>query len=204
MKNKSNCDKENLDKNNLFSSKNNYIDKFSTIVNEKDDRSNYNRSKLLKSSNMENDDLLETNGKEKSNPNKIKNDYEKLIDDLNHERKLFQEYKIKEKKDFETWKTNEILKLKSKAKPINRDQEIIMLKTKLQQQNDKEKHYLTTIDNLKKEVYQQQNIIVNLNSKLNHYEELLNIDKLSNKQSKREKERNREKFIINEDQSNIK
>ena len=153
---------------------------------------------------MENDDLLETNGKEKSNPNKIKNDYEKLIDDLNHERKLFQEYKIKEKKDFETWKTNEILKLKSKAKPINRDQEIIMLKTKLQQQNDKEKHYLTTIDNLKKEVYQQQNIIVNLNSKLNHYEELLNIDKLSNKQSKREKERNREKFIINEDQSNIK
>ena len=204
MKNKSNCDKENLDKNNLFSSKNNYIDKFSTIVNEKDDRSNYNRSKLLKSSNMENDDLLETNGKEKSNPNKIKNDYEKLIDDLNHERKLFQEYKIKEKKDFETWKTNEILKLKSKAKPINRDQEIIMLKTKLQQQNDKEKHYLTTIDNLKKEAYQQQNIIVNLNSKLNHYEELLNIDKLSNKQSKREKERNREKFIINEDQSNIK
>ena len=50
---------------------------------------------------MENDDLLETNGKEKSNPNKIKNDYEKLIDDLNHERKLFQEYKIKEKKENE-------------------------------------------------------------------------------------------------------
>ncbi len=66
---------------------------------------------------------------ERANAYKTKKEYEKLIENLMQEKKLFNEQKVKEKKDFENWKANEILKLKSKNKS-NTSQEITLMKNK--------------------------------------------------------------------------
>jgi hypothetical protein len=146
---------------------------------------------------------LEKNN-ERSNAYKTKKEYEKLIENLMLEKKLFNEQKVKEKKDFENWKANEILKLKSKNKS-NTSQEITLMKNKIQVYKDKEKQYLSAIENFKKDLLQQQSTILSLNSKLKHYEDLLRIDNVENKiNTKKDKDfLEKEKFLLNEDYGNV-
>jgi hypothetical protein len=141
---------------------------------------------------------------ERANAYKTKKEYEKLIENLMQEKKLFNEQKVKEKKEFENWKANEILKLKSKNKS-NPSQEITLMKNKIQVYKDKEKQYLSTIENLKKDLIQQQSTILSLNSKLKHYEDLLRIDNMGNKvNTKKDKDfLEKEKFLLNEDYGNV-
>ena len=154
-----------------------------------DDKKNEKRENSTKRIEKES---LETNDKQNIDKSTIfknsKKDYENLLDILNKERKQFHENKIKEKKEFESWKANEILKLKTKEK-ATRNPDITVLNNKLQMQKEKEKMYQLTIDSLNKEIYNQQNIIVNLNSKLKQLEDLLLIDKKGNKIKDKEKER---------------
>jgi hypothetical protein len=141
---------------------------------------------------------------EKLNAYKTKKEYEKLIENLALEKKLFNEQKVKEKKDFENWKANEILKLKSKNK-TNTSQEVTLMKNKIHAFKDKEKQYLTTIENLKKDLIQHQSTIFSLNSKLKHYEDLLRVDNIGNKINNK-KDQNlleKEKFLLNEDYGNV-
>lgn len=164
---------------------------------------NNNNINILTHSHRKNGEVIieqtQDKNNERSSAYKTKKEYEKLIENLMQERKLFNEQKIKEKKEFENWKASEIQKLRSKNK-TNNSQEITSYKNKIQLYKDKEKQYLSTIENLKKELLQQQNLILSLNSKVKHYEDLLKIDNIGIKINTK-KDQNfleKEKFLLNE------
>jgi len=52
---------------------------------------------------------------------------------------------------------------------------------------EKEKQYQSTIENLKKELFHSENMVIALNSKLTHYEELLKIDNSTTHKQHKEK-----------------